>query len=33
MTQEKLPTTRDDALKWIDRGHESLSVRLQCQQL
>jgi len=28
-----LPRTRDEALRWIDRDHESLSVRRQCQLL
>jgi putative transposase len=28
-----LPSTRDEALGWIDHGHEDLSVRRQCQLL
>jgi putative transposase len=28
-----LPRTRDEALKWIERDHESLSIRRQCQLL
>ena len=31
--KKKLPRTRDEALKWIDRDHESLSIRRQCQLL
>lgn len=28
-----MPRTRDEALRWIDRDHESLSIRRQCQLL
>lgn len=28
-----MPRTRDEALKWIDRDHDSLSIRRQCQLL
>lgn len=28
-----MPRTRDEALKWIDRDHGSLSIRRQCQLL
>jgi len=28
-----LPRTREESLQWIDRDHESLSVRQQCQIL
>ena len=31
--KKKLPRTREEALKWIDRGHEFLSVRRQCALL
>ena len=32
-SKKKLPRTRDEALKWIDRDHEALSIRRQCQLL
>lgn len=28
-----MPRTREQALRWIDRGHESISVRRQCELL
>jgi putative transposase len=31
--KKKLPRTREAALRWIEPGHESLSVRRQCQLL
>lgn len=31
--KKKFPRTREESLKWIDRDHDSLSVRRQCQIL
>lgn len=31
--KKKLPRTREEALKWIDRSHEALNIRRQCELL